>query len=96
MIKIPWDNLPHTNKTKSFTVDIGDMRIILAEHSTHWTLNMGIRVYTKDHLQSKVRPPINVASFDKPCTFEEAKKLTEKYLNEFLSSITSAIEIGGK
>lgn len=93
MIKITWDNIPHTTKSKSFIADIGDIRIILKEQQTKWLLEMGIRVYTKDHSSSMVRPPVTLTTFDKPCSLDDAKELTAKYLDTFFSSIFSAVEV---
>lgn len=93
MIKITWDNIPHTTKSKSFIADIGDIRIILKEQQSQWLLEMGIRVYTKDRSRSMVRPPVTLTTFDKPCTLDEAKELTAKYLDTFFSSIYSAVEV---
>lgn len=92
MIKIPWTDLPPKSKVKSHRVDVGDLRIILAERDTHWDLDFGIRVYTKDRSSSMVRPPARITTFQKPCTLDEAKALTEQYMEYFLSTITSAIE----
>lgn len=93
MIKIPWTDLPPKSKAKSLRVDVGDLRIILTERDAPWDLDFGIRVYTKDRTSSMVRPPARITTFQKPCTMDEAKALTEQYLEYFLSTITSAIEI---
>lgn len=86
MYKINWDNPVKTSKT-GIIVDVGDIRLLLKEHSDYWQLDMGIRVYTKDKSSSMIRPPVNVTRFTKPCDFDEAKILAEEYLNNFLSSI---------
>jgi len=89
MYKINWENPFKTTKT-GIIIDIGDIRLILKEHSDHWQLDMGIRVYTSDKSSSIVRPPINATRFPKPCDFETAKCLTEEYFDNFLSSIINA------
>ena len=93
MIKIAWDNIPHTTKNKCFIADIGDVRIFLKEQPNRWLLEIGIRVYTKDRSRSMVRPPVTLTTFDNPCTLDEAKELTAKYLDSFFSSIYSAVEV---
>lgn len=93
MISIPWNTLPPKSRAKHHTADVGDLRIILIEQEMHWTLNFGIRVYSKDRTKSMVRPHVCITTFDKPCTLETAKTLTEEYLEEFLSKISSAITI---
>lgn len=90
MYKINWDN-PFKISKSGLIIDVGDIRLLLKEHSDCWQLNMGIRTYTNDKEHSMVRPPVNVARFSKPCDIEEAKNLTEEYLNDFLSSILNAI-----
>lgn len=93
MIKIPWNTLPPKSKSKTITADVGDIRVILTERETDWNLCFGIRVYTKDRTKSMIRPHIGITNFDKPCTMDEAKALTEQYLEYFLTTLTSAIEI---
>ena len=93
MIKIPWNTLPTRSKSKTITAEVGDIRIILTERPADWNLSFGIRVYTKDRTKSMIRPHIGITNFDKPCTVDEAKALTEQYLEYFLSTINSAIEI---
>lgn len=91
MISIPWNTLPTKSKAKHHTADVGDLRIILTEQEMHWTLNFGIRVYSKDRTKSMVRPHVCITTFDKPCPLETAKSLTEEYLEDFLSKISSAV-----
>ena len=52
---------------------------------------MGIRVYTKDRSQSMVRPPVTVMQIPMPCETDEAKKLTEEYFNQFISSVLDTL-----
>ena len=89
MYKINWDK-PYQSSKSGLIIDIGDIRLILKEHSDCWQLDIGIRVYTKDHTKSMVRPPTNLTRFPKPCDFETAKCLTEEYFDNFLSSIINA------
>ena len=90
MYKINWDNPVKISKT-GIIVDIGDIRLLLKEHSNHWQLDMGIRVYSKDKNSSMIRPPVNVTRFTKPCDFETAKCLTQDFLNCFLNSILNEL-----
>lgn len=90
MYKINWDNPVKTSKS-GIIVDIGDIRLLLKEHSDYWQLDIGIRVYTKDKSSSMIRPPVNVARFSKPCNFESVKYLTQDFLNSFLKSILNKL-----
>lgn len=91
MYIIPWETC--SNETKSSVIaDIGDIRLILKANTDNWTLSMGIRVYTKDKSKSMVRPPATVLQIPMPCELNEAKKITEEYLNQFLSSIHESLE----
>lgn len=90
MYIIPWDNYPHTSK-KGIIADIGDIRVILTEQPSQWILSMGFRVYSADKTKSMVRPSATITRFPKPCTLEDAKLLTEEYINNFITSITNAL-----
>lgn len=89
MYKINWDK-PYQSTKSSLIIDIGDVRLLLKEKTDFWQLDIGIRVYTKDHTNSMVRPPVNLTRFPKPCDFETAKCLTEEYFDNFLSSIINS------
>lgn len=92
MYMIPWETC--SNETKnSIIADIGDIRLILKSGTENWTLSMGIRVYTKDKSKSMVRPPATVLQIPMPCEPEEAKKITEKYFDQFISSIINSLDI---
>ena len=90
MYTINWEK-PVKETKNAVIIDIGDIRLLLKHQSNCWELNMGIRVYTNDRSSSMVRPPVNVARFPKSCDIDEAKSLTEKYINEFLSSTLLAL-----
>ena len=90
MYGIPWESCS-TETKKSITADIGDIRLFLKQNNKNWTLSMGIRVYTKDRSQSMVRLPVTVMQIPLPCEMDEAKKLTEEYFNQFISSVLDTL-----
>lgn len=90
MYIIPWETCS-TETKKKVIADIGDIRLILNSAPDYWTLSMGIRVYTHDKKRSMVRPPVTVLHIPMPCELEDAKHLTEDYLNQYLSSILGAL-----
>lgn len=90
MYIIPWETC--SNETKKCVIaDIGDIRLILTPNTNNWTLSMGIRVYTKDRSKSMVRPPATVLQIPMPCELDDAKHLTEEYINQFLSSVIDTL-----
>lgn len=88
MYKINWENPAKVSKN-GVIIDVGDIRLLLKERPHCWELNIGIRVYNNDLTKSMVRPPVNITQFNKPCSFDDAKIFTEKYINNFLLSITN-------
>ena len=91
MYIIPWDSCSTTTK-KSIIADIGDIRLILTKQSSGWVLSMGIRVYGKDRSCSMVRPPVTVMQIPQSCELEDAKKITQDYFNDFLSSVLDSLK----
>lgn len=89
MYIIPWDTCP-TKTKNNIIADIGDIRLILAQHPATWTLSMGIRVYSKDGPRSMVRPPATVLQIPQPCDIDEAKEQSQIYFNKFLSSVINS------
>ncbi len=90
MYYIPWESCS-TETKKSVIADIGDIRLFLKKNEGNWTLSMGIRVYTKDRSHSMVRPPVTILQIPLPCEMDEAKKLTEEYFNQFISSVLDTL-----
>lgn len=90
MYTIPWEACS-TETKNSVIADIGDIRLILKLYPQNWVLSMGVRVYTKDGLHSMVRPPAMVLQIPLPCEKEDAKAITQEYLNNFLSSILNTL-----
>lgn len=89
MYKIPW----HTAQTSKngLIIDLSNLRLILHEHPNYWQLSIGIKAYSTNKSVSAFRPPVNIIQFEKPCDIEQAKDLTEAYMNEFITSLLNSL-----